>query len=176
MSKKVKYKAPKGYSHVTAYLRVRDAAAALDFYRAAFGAKEQYRLLMPDGKIGHAELDFGDARVMLSEEYPERGLPGPQSLGGTTVALTIYVADADAVFERAKAAGAKVRKALADQFYGDRTGQLEDPFGHLWAVQTRIHDMSPKKMQKRLNELMAAPKAEPAKPKPTSEQKSEKKG
>ena len=173
MGKKVKYEAPKGYGHVTPYLRVRGAAAAIDFYHAAFGAEEQFRLTMPDGGIAHAELDFGDARVMLSEEHAERGLPGPQSIGGTTVALTLYVADADAVFERAIAAGAKVRKALADQFYGDRTGQLEDPFGHVWAVQTRVKDMSPKKMQKRLDEMTAGARPAPgAKP----EQKPAKKG
>ena len=175
MGKKVKYKAPKGYGHVTPYLRVRGAGAAIDFYAAAFGAKELYRLSMPNGSIGHAELDFGDARVMLSEEYPDKGLPGPQSIGGTTVALTLYVADADTVFERAVAAGAKVRKALADQFYGDRTGQLEDPFGHIWAVQTRIEDMSPKKMQKRLDAMMTGMKpTSDAKAKP--EKKPGKKG
>ncbi len=152
---KVKYKAPKGYQDAMAYLRVDNAAAAIDFYVAAFGAKEKYRLMMPGNVIGHAELDFGDTRIMLSDEFPGMGIVGPKALGNTSVMLSLYVADADAVFERALAAGAKVKRPLADEFYGDRTGQLQDPFGHVWSIQTRVEDVSPKQMQKRLDTMMA---------------------
>src|SRR5262245_61254386 len=159
---KVKYKFTKGYQEVTAYLRVADAAAALVFYAAAFGAKERYRLTMPDGRVGHAEMDFGDTRIMLSDEFPEMNIRGPKAIGGTAVALSLYVANADAVFERAIAAGAKVNRPLQDQFYGDRSGQLEDPFGHIWSIQTRLEDVSPKQMQKRLDAMAhAAPALEP---------------
>lgn len=152
---KVRYKAPKGYQHATAYLRCADGAAAIAFYEAAFGAKEKYRLTMGP-RLGHAELEFGDTRVMLSDEFPEMGIRGPKSLGGTSVAITLYVADAEAVFERAVAAGATVRRPLTDEFYGDRTGQIEDPFGHIWSINERLEDVSPKRMQKRLDALMAA--------------------
>jgi len=151
---KVKYKVPKGYQEVTAYLRVADAAAALVFYAAAFGAKERYRLMMPDGRVGHAEMDFGNTRVMLSDEFPEMNIRGPKAIGATPVALSLYVADADAVFQRAIAAGAKVNRPLTDEFYGDRSGQLQDPFWHIWSIQTRIEDVSPKEMQKRLDAMM----------------------
>lgn len=151
---KLKYKAPKGYQDVTAYLRVADAAAAIEFYTAAFGAKERYRLMMPGGVVGHAELDFGDTRIMLSDEFPGMGIVGPKAIGNTSVMLSLYVADADAVFDRAIAAGAKVKRPLSNEFYGDRTGQLEDPFGHVWSIQTRIEDVSPKQMQKRLDAMM----------------------
>ena len=150
---KVKYKPPKGYGAVTAYLRVADAAAAIEFYKEAFGAKEKYRLNMGP-RIGHAELDFGDTRIMLSDEFPDMAVIGPKALGNTSVMLALYVADADAVFERALAAGATMKRPLQDEFYGDRSGQVEDPFGHIWSIQTRNEDVSPKKMQKRLDELM----------------------
>jgi PhnB protein len=158
---KIKYRAPKGYQDATAYLRVADAAAAIDFYAAAFGAKEKYRLTMPGGAtVGHAELWFGNTCVMLSDEFPDMGIVGPKTLGGVSSLMSLYVSNADAVFERAIAAGAKVKRPLTDEFYGDRTGQLEDPFGHVWSIQTRIEDVSPKKMQKRLDAMVA--KAEPA--------------
>jgi len=152
---KVKYKPPKGYHEVTPYLRVADAAAAIVFYAAAFGAKEKYRLKMPDGRIGHAELDFGNTRMMLSDEFPEMGIRGPKSIGATSVVFSLYVADADAVFDRAIAAGARVHRPLKDEFYGDRSGQLQDPFGHIWSIQTRLEDVNPKEMQKRLDATMA---------------------
>jgi PhnB protein len=158
---KVKYKAPDGYRHVTAYLRVGKAAAAIDFYKAAFGAKEQFRLTMGD-KIGHAELDFGNTRIMLSDEFPDMGVLGPKSLGNTTCVLALYVRDADKLFARAVAAGATIKRPLRDEFYGDRTGQLEDPFGHVWSIQQRLEDVSPKKMQKRLDALMAGTMPMPA--------------
>ena len=150
---KVKYKAPKGYGDATAYLRVNDAAAAIDFYVAAFGTKERYRLTMGP-KIGHAELDFGNTRVMLSDEFPEMGIVGPKALGNTTFIMSLYFADAQAAFDRAIAAGATVKRPLKDEFYGDRNGQLEDPFGHVWSIQQRLKDVSPKKMQKLLDRMM----------------------
>lgn len=155
---KVKYKAPKGYGDAVAYLRVADAAAAIEFYGAAFGAKERYRLTMGD-RIGHAELDFGDTCVMLSDEFSEMGIVGPKALGGTTVTMCLGVADADAVVARAVAAGATVKRPVQDEFYGFRTGQVEDPFGHVWMIQTQFEDVSPKKMQKRLDAMMAQPSA-----------------
>lgn len=127
---KVKYRAPKGYQDATAYLRVANAAAAIEFYAAAFGAKEKYRLTMPGGAVvGHAELWFGNTCVMLSDEFPDMGIVGPKTLGGVSALMALYVSNADAVFERAIAAGAKVKRPLTDEFYGDRSGQLEDPFG-----------------------------------------------
>ena len=172
---KVKYKAPKGYQDAMVYLRVADAAAAIDFYVGAFGAKEKYRLTMGP-RVGHAELDFGDTRIMLSDEFPEMGIIGPKALGGTSIMLALYVADADAVFERAIAAGAKVKRPLSDEFYGDRTGQLEDPFGHVWSIQTRVEDVSPKQMQKRLDAMMkgSSPKPSPS-PAPKAATKSKSK-
>jgi PhnB protein len=163
---KVKYKAPKGYGDAVAYLRVGNATAAIDFYAAAFGAKERYRLMMGD-RVGHAELDFGNTCVMLSEEFPEMGIVGPKALGGTTVTMCLGVADADAVAARAIAAGATLKRPVQDEFYGYRTGQVEDPFGHIWMIQTQLEDVSPKKMQKRLDAMMAQPASsapEPAQP------------
>ncbi|MGE0627087.1 MAG: VOC family protein [Hyphomicrobiaceae bacterium] len=152
---KVKYRSPRGYGDATPYLRVADAAAAIDFYKTAFGAKERYRLLMPGGIIGHAELDFGKSRIMLSDEFPDMGILGPKSLGNTTCTVSLYVADADAVFEQAINAGGTVKRPLTDEFYGDRTGQIEDPFGHVWSIQQRLEDVSPKKMQKRLDAMVS---------------------
>ena len=153
---------PKGYGAVTPYLRVKGAAEALQFYRKAFGAKERMKLTMPDGRIGHAEIEIGGGLVMLSEEFPEAGAVGPATLKGTTVTLSIYVADADRVFQKAVASGAKVRRPLTDEFYGDRTGQIVDPFGHVWSIQTRIEDVSHREMQKRLDAMMAPAAAKPS--------------
>jgi len=166
---KTRYAPPKGYHAVTPYLRVNGADKALAFYKEAFGAKEKNRLMMPDGRVGHAELELGDSRIMLSDEFPEMGIKGPASLNGTTFALSVYVAKADQVFEGAVKAGAKVVRPLEDMFYGDRSGQLEDPFGHIWSVQQRLEDVSPKQMQKRLDKMMSqgGGMAE-AKAKPTS--------
>jgi PhnB protein len=167
---KVKYKPPKGYNEAMAYLRVHDAAAAIDFYKRAFDAKERYRLMMGD-RIGHAELEFGGSCVMLSSEFPEMSVVGPRSLGGSTVTMCLYVADVDSVVERAVAAGATIKRPVQDEFYGDRAGQIEDPFGYVWMIQTHVEDVSPKKMQKRLDAMMAGapqdqpqsnPKAKPA--------------
>lgn len=169
---KVKYKAPKGYADASIYLRVDGAAAAIDFYLAAFGAKEKYRLTMGN-LIGHAELDFGSTRVMLSDEFPEMQIIGPKKLGGVSSMVCLHVADADAVFTRAVAAGATIKRPLTDEFYGYRSGQLEDPFGQVWMIQTLIETVSPKQMQKRLDALMAQhvadqPAIPAARPKPSA--------
>lgn len=141
---------PPEYPGVTPYLSVRDAASAIEFYKKGFGATELMRLPGPDGKIGHAEVKIGNAIVMLADEYPDAGHLSPQTLGGSTVKLHMYVEDVDAFFETAVAAGAKVLMPIADQFYGDRSGRLEDPFGHVWLVSTHIEDVSPEEMQKRM--------------------------
>lgn len=144
---------PAGYQSVMPYLRVRDAAAAIKFYKKVFGAKEAFRLRMA-GKVGHAELTIGDAVIMISDEFPKEKVVGPKSLKGTSVSLAIYVEDVDAVIARAVKAGARIRRKPEDQFYGDRSGQIEDPFGHVWSVQTHVEDIEPKEMQRRLNAMM----------------------
>ena len=133
---------PKGYHCVTPYLSIRGAAAALEFYKQAFGAKEIMRMPGPEGKLGHAEIRIGDSRVMLADEFPAIQFLGPQSRGGTTVSIHLYVRDVDATVARATAAGAKLTRPVQDQFYGDRTGTLEDPFGHMWHVATHKKDLS----------------------------------
>jgi PhnB protein len=140
---------PDDYPRVTPYLIVDDASAAIDFYRAVFGATERMRLAGPDGKVGHAELGIGDAVIMLADENPEMDARGPRIFGGTPVTLHVYVEDADDVLERAVAAGAKTLRPAEDKFYGDRAGQFEDPFGHRWDVATRVEDVSPEEMSKR---------------------------
>jgi PhnB protein len=146
---------PRGYQAVMPYLRVRDAASAIKFYKKVFGAAERYRLRM-GGKVGHAELDLGGSTVMLSDEFPEVKAVGPKALKGTSVVLTVYVENVDQVVAKAVKAGAKVRRPAADQFYGDRSAQIEDPFGHVWSVQSRIEKVSPQDMQKRLNAMLKA--------------------
>jgi PhnB protein len=146
---------PRGYQAVMPYLRVRDAASAIRFYKKVFGAAERYRLRM-GGKIGHAELELGGSTIMISDEFPEINAVGPKALKGTSVALTVYVDNVDQVVAKAVKSGAKVRRAAADQFYGDRSAQIEDPFGHVWSIQSRIERVSPQDMQKRLNALMKA--------------------
>lgn len=143
---------PEGYHTVTPYLMIRDAARAIEFYKEAFGAREIHRMVMPEGRIGHAEIQIGDSRIMLADEFPEMGFVGPQTRGGTTVSLMVYVEDVDAVFDRAVKAGAKVTRPVANQFYGDRLGGLEDPFGHAWHISTHIEDVSPEEMQRRSEE------------------------
>jgi PhnB protein len=143
---------PEGYPRVTPYLVVDGAAAAIDFYTSVFGATERMRMDGPDGKVGHAELGIGDSVVMLADEHPEVGARGPRSVGGTPVSLHVYVEDADAVFERALTAGAKELRPLENQFYGDRMGAFEDPFGHHWNVATHVEDVPPEEMSKRAAE------------------------
>ena len=132
------------------YLAVRDADAAIAFYTGHFGATERFRLVDPDsGKIGHAELAFGDTVLMLADEYPDFGAIGPETLGGTSVKLHLYVDDVDNVFRKAIAAGAAELRPVKDQFHGDRSGMLEDPFGHQWFIATRKEEVTPSEMQRR---------------------------
>lgn len=140
---------PEGYHSVTPYLCCRDAAAAIEFYKKAFGATEVFRSGGPDGKVGHAEIQIGDSRVMLADEYPDMGFVSPKSVGGSPVMMHLYVEDVDATAGNAEAAGAKVTRAVADQFYGDRGGQLEDPFGHKWYISTHKEDVSPEEIERR---------------------------
>jgi PhnB protein len=140
---------PDGYHTVTPYLALRDAARAIEFYKKAFGAKEELRIPGPGSKIGHAEIVIGDSHIMLADEHPERGHLGPQSRGGSTVSIMLYLENVDAVVERAVAAGAKLLMPVADQFYGDRMGGLEDPFGQVWYVATHTEDVPAEEMQRR---------------------------
>lgn len=146
---------PTGYRTVTPYLVVNNAAAAIDFYSRAFGAKEIMRMDGPPGKIGHAELKIGDSMVMLADEMPGGGARSPQSLGGTTVGVFLYVEDVDSIFKQATSAGAKVEMPLADMFWGDRYGKLTDPFGHSWSLATHKEDVAPEEMGRRSKEAMA---------------------
>lgn len=146
---------PDGYSAVTPYLVIRDAAGAIDFYKRAFGATEMMRLTYPGGKIAHAEIRIGDAPIMLSEEAPEWDARSPQAIGGTPVTISLYVDDVDAFIPTAVGEGARLVRPAVDQFYGDRAASLEDPFGHKWHVATHIEDVSPEEMQKRFDEQMA---------------------
>ncbi|MFB3924275.1 MAG: VOC family protein [Terriglobia bacterium] len=140
---------PEGYHAVTPYLIVRGAAAALDFYKQAFGAAELLRMPGPGGRIGHAEIKVGDSVVMLADEHPELGARSPESIGGTPVSILLYVADVDSIFARAVAAGAKVERPVENKFYGDRIGGIIDPFGHKWYLATHVEDVSPEEMQRR---------------------------
>ncbi len=140
---------PEGYHSVTPYLIIRGAAKALAFYKLAFGATENLRMEAPDGRISHAEILIGDSTLMLADEHPEIGAKSPESWGGSPVSLMLYVENVDQVFAQAVKAGAAVERPLADQFYGDRTGGLKDPFGHVWYVATHIEDVSPEEMDRR---------------------------
>ena len=140
---------PDGYHAVTPYLSVAGAAGAIDFYRKAFGAKEVMRMPGPNGTIGHAEIEIGGSRIMLADEYPDMNFRSPKSFGGSAVHIHLYVEDVDAMVKQAVSAGAKVLRPVADQFYGDRTGSLEDPFGHVWHVATHKADLSMEELTKR---------------------------
>jgi PhnB protein len=144
---------PDGYHAITPYLVMKNAASAIDYYKRVFGATEIMRMDAPGGRIGHAELRFGDAVVMLADEHPEMNAVGPQSLGGTSVGLLLYVPDCDAVFHAAVAAGAKSEQPLTDQFYGDRSGTIVDPFGHKWTIATHKEDVAPEEMQRRMENM-----------------------
>jgi len=146
---------PQGFRSVTPYLTLNDAARALDFYKRAFGAHEVMRMDAPGGKIGHAEIKIGDSMIMLADEMPGTGSRSPQSLGGTTGGIFLYVENADAVFNQAVSAGAQVEAPLTDMFWGDRYGRLRDPFGHSWSVATHKEDVAPAEMSKRMQEAMA---------------------
>ena len=146
---------PDGHHTVAPYLAIKNAVSALEFYKKAFGATETYKLIVPDGRLGHAEIRLGDSLIMLSDEFPEFGGKAPEALGGSPVSIHLYVEDVDAFVKRAVAEGARVLKPVADQFYGDRSGQLEDPYGHLWWVATHKEDVAPEEMQKRVRALFA---------------------
>ena len=140
---------PEGYHSITPYLIVKGAAKAIDFYKAAFGATELFRMAQPDGRVGHAEVRIGDSVVMLADEHPDMGARSPQTIGGTPLSLLLYVPDVDAVVARAVAAGAQLTRPVADQFYGDRSGILTDPFGHSWFVSTHVEDVPPDELERR---------------------------
>lgn len=144
---------PDGMHTVTPHLVCAGASDAIEFYKKAFGAIEAGRLPGPQGKLMHAQIRIGDSAVMLVDEFPDWGSFGPKSLKGSSVTIHLYVEDADAVFERAVAAGAKVKMAMADMFWGDRYGVLEDPFGHSWSVATHVRDMSPEEIQKAMENM-----------------------
>ncbi len=140
---------PEGYHSVIPYLVMKGAAQAIDYYKKVFGATEVMRMPAPDGRIGHAELRIGDSHIMLADEYPERGYLGPQSIGGTAVSLMVYLDNVDEVFKKAIAAGGQELQPVQDQFYGDRSGTLKDPFGHMWTIATHVEDVPPEEMGRR---------------------------
>jgi PhnB protein len=144
---------PDGYPEISPYLVVDGAGAAIEFYDKVLGATERMRLPGPDGTIGHAELQLGNSLIMVADEAPQLGLRGPRAIGGTPVTISVYVEDVDGVVERAVQAGATVLRPVEDQFYGDRSGQFEDPFGHRWSVATHVEDVSPEEMGRRAADL-----------------------
>lgn len=146
---------PENYPRVSPYLCVDGAADAISFYCDVFGATERGRMTGPDGKIGHAELTLGPSVIMLSDPYPETGGPSPKTLGGSPVTMMVYVEAVDTVFQKAIAAGAKEIRAVEDQFYGDRSGQFEDPWGHRWNVATHVEDVPEDEMEKRAAQAMS---------------------
>lgn len=151
---------PEGYHSVTPYLSVKGAAQALAFYKQAFGATELYRLDMPDGTVGHAEIQIGDCRLMLADEMPpmpDTVIHSPRTRGGSTVAFHLYVPNVDEQFAKAVAAGATVRRPVSNQFYGDRTGTVEDPFGHIWSLATHVEEVSPEELKRRLAAMPSGP-------------------
>lgn len=146
---------PEGYHTVTPYLAVDDAARAIEYYVKAFGAKEVVRMDAPGGKIGHAELEVGDSRIMLSDPFPQASTRPPKELGGTSASVFMYVEDVDAVVKRAVDAGATVAMEVADQFWGDRFGTITDPFGQVWSIATHVEDVAPEEMAERAKAAMA---------------------
>jgi PhnB protein len=147
---------PEGYHSLTPYLIIAGAADAIAYYQKAFGATELMRIDAPGGKIGHAEIKIGDSPIMVADEFPEMGYKSPTTLGGSPVSIMIYVADVDTVFKQAIAAGGKEQRPVKDQFYGDRSGTLEDPFGHVWHVATHKEDVSAEEMEQRASAHTAA--------------------
>jgi PhnB protein len=147
---------PDAYPRVTPYLIVDGAAAAIDFYTRVFGAKERMRMPGPGDKIGHAEIEVGNSMVMLADANPQMGHKSPKALGGSPISLLLYVENADDTVKRATAAGAKVVRPVENQFYGDRMGGVEDPFGHLWYVATHVEDVSPEEMKRRMAAMAPA--------------------
>jgi PhnB protein len=147
---------PDGYHSVTPYLIISGATEAIEYYKKAFGATELMRIDAPGGKVGHAEIKIGDSPIMLADEFPEMGYKSPKTLGGSPVSIMIYVEDVDTVFKQAIAAGGKEQRPVKDQFYGDRSGTLEDPFGHVWHVATHKEDVSAEEMEQRASAAAAA--------------------
>jgi PhnB protein len=147
---------PDGYTEITPYLFIDGASAAIDYYKTVFGAQERMRLPGPDGKIGHAELTIGNSVLMLADESADMGALGPKSVGGTAVSLMVYVPDVDATFKTAIANGGKELQAVDDKFYGDRSGELEDPFGHRWSISTHVEDVSEEEMSRRMQAMMGS--------------------
>ena len=146
---------PEGYPAVIPYLHIRGAAKAIEYYKNAFGAVEAMRMPGPNGSVGHAELKIGDSVIMLSDEQPQMGTLSPESVGGSPVTLHIYSTDVDAVVQKAVAGGAKLDRPVKNQFYGDRSGLITDPFGHKWNVATHVEDVSPEEMRKRAAAAMS---------------------
>lgn len=146
---------PKDYNSITPYLIVRNAAQAIDYYKKVFGATELFRMPGPDGKVGHAELKIGNSHIMLADENPKMGVghTSAATVGGSPVSLYVYLPDVDRVVERAAAEGAKILKPVENQFYGDRSGFIQDPFGHLWGVATHVEDVSPKELEERMKKM-----------------------
>jgi len=147
---------PAGYHTATPYLIIDGAVRALEFYREAFGASEILRMGAPGGRVGHAEIQIGDSRIMLADEAPQCNARSPQSIGGTPVSLMLYVEDVDATIARAVSHGAKVLIPIENKFYGDRSGTITDPFGHQWTIATHIEDVSPEELQKRAAALFGS--------------------
>ena len=153
---------PEGYHSATPYLIVKGAAEAIDFYKRAFGATETFRMANPNGGIAHAEIKIGDSVIMLADEHPNMGYRGPRSLGGSAVSIMLYVADVDGTFDRAVKGGAKAQRPVANQFYGDRSGTLEDPFGHIWTISTHVEDVAPEEMKRRAEAAFKSAEARPS--------------
>jgi len=153
---------PDGFHTVTPYLSVSNAAEAIEFYKRAFGAQERYRLPIPGGKIGHAELTIGNSIIMLADESPECGSKSPHSLNGSPVGFALYVENVDQAFDRAVKAGATVQEPVADKMWGDRCGTVVDPYGHKWTFLTHVEDVSPQEMKARMDKMFASgpPKAQ----------------
>jgi PhnB protein len=151
---------PEGHHTVTPHLAVNDATAAIEFYKRAFGAQELSRMTSPDGKIGHAELKIGDSIIFLADEFPQSPCRSPQSLGGTTATLNLYVPDVDKTFQQALTAGAQTTMPVADMFWGDRYGQLKDPFGHTWGVATHKEELTPQEVEQRAQAFWAQMQAQ----------------
>jgi PhnB protein len=158
MATRAKRAVPEGFHTVTPYFICKGAAKALDWYKQALGAEERYRMAGPGGAVMHAEIKLGDCIMMLADEFPEMGAKSPQSLGGSPVGFCIYVQDCDSAFKRAVDAGAKVERPIQDQFYGDRSGTVIDPFGHKWTISTHTEDLTPAEIEQRQKEWMAKQK------------------
>jgi PhnB protein len=144
---------PKGYNTVTPYLVIKGAAKAIDYYKSVFGATVTVRMDGPDGRVGHAELKIGDSIIMLADENPQMGSVSATTIGNSPVSLYVYLPDVDRVVEKAQAEGAKIVKPVQDQFYGDRSGFLQDPFGHFWGIATHVEDVSPQEMKERMKKM-----------------------